>query len=203
MNLKTCRAPAGAWIETRVYGSVRRAPAGAWIETWHERPRTELASRAPAGAWIETADLSQTPVLVERSRPPRARGLKPLACTRLAARWTAYMSRARGRVDETEDPSLAPRGLKIFVARGRVVETALYLSRAPRARGLKPGIRPHRGRAPAGAWIETPSRNVAPPRARGLKHLLSLKRRVAPPAGAWIETVSWIDRCRAPRGRVD
>ncbi len=92
-------------------------PAGAWIETQNAYINT-LPSGAvapPAGAWIETAHtLSQTAVQV--SRPPRARGLKPVNfCIQIliflvappAGAWIETLSTIIGG---SSIPGRAPRG---------------------------------------------------------------------------------------------
>ena len=65
--------------------------AGAWIETPHVCPSGTGHIVAPhAGAWIETHDMDNKQTNRKKSRPVRARGLKPseadsIPCLRLVA----------------------------------------------------------------------------------------------------------------------
>ena len=72
--------------------------AGAWIETATFTPSFIVAQVAPlAGAWIETCQLKRDYRYVIKSRPSRARGLKPRITI---VKSTYHQRRApRGRVD--------------------------------------------------------------------------------------------------------
>ena len=159
-----------------------------------------------AGAWIETSMLTLA-CCRQKSRPMRARGLKPNRERYSHVRSLSRPMRARGLKRDRHGPL---RGTQT--------------SRPMRARGLKLPCRttdplPGRVAPHAGAWIETPmplpqlpSPQSRPMRARGLKPVTSDRWsrtvHVAPHAGAWIETRSigcTLARLasRAPCGRVD
>ena len=148
--------------------------------------------------------------MIIRSRPARARGLKPnIAQNRVPDKLRSRPARARGlkhRDHRAPVPRVASRPAR---ARGlkpvKGVLDAEVIRVAPRTgawietstSSQQPG---HREVAPrAGAWIETHWRKLEignsasrPARARGLKHTARYNsvcgRLVAPRAGAWIET---------------
>ncbi|SLM19114.1 conserved hypothetical protein [uncultured spirochete] len=85
----------GMWV--RSWDASVAPPAGAWIETMSViLIRKHGLVAPPAGAWIETTDATEWEIADIKSRPPRARGLKPVMVD-----GTKYdSSRApRGRVD--------------------------------------------------------------------------------------------------------
>ena len=117
-----------------------------------------------------------------RSRPSRARGLKPwLSC--IVSRLKSRPSRARG-LKHTRDGSL--RGALVAPLAGAWIETTWNKGVTDEDVAVAPL---------AGAWIETTT------------YVFIDNRNVAPLAGAWIET-PWQRgslglQCRAPRGRVE
>ena len=181
-------------------------PAGAWIETeWYYFDQYSVLVAPPAGAWIETNRSTNYQGII-KSRPLRARGLKPGDINTRAGDW--WVAPPAGAWIET----------------GRIHDlTAATRSRPLRARGLKllsfqSGETNIFVAPPAGAWIETYLDKITP-----------AEKKVAPPAGAWIETDMYLKNkhniksrplrarglklnvkslvlisvCRAPCGRVD
>ena len=126
-----------------------------------------------AGAWIETK-YDEISLVPPRSRPARARGLKPPAA-----------------LDGGAIPWVAPRaGAWIETSTSHMTFASVSWSRPARARGLKRNYR----------FPPTGELRSRPARARGLKHpretVLRAREAVAPRAGAWIET-RYSSFCRA------
>ena len=135
--------------------------AGAWIETRNGRSSPRGRMVAPhAGAWIETQKIAGETDSETRSRPTRARGLKPATGTSRGNRPRSRPTRARGLklgVSVTKPPALMSRptrarGLK---QRQRARRRSRSKSRPTRARGLKRSGRfqlqpQYRRRAPRG-----------------------------------------------------
>jgi len=143
---------------------------------------------------------------VTRSRPTRARGLKP-DYVDIVKRGQNVAPHAGAWIETGLLASTSKNG-KVAPHAGAWIETSNVqlirkqkLSRPTRARGLKPcgtgmllgdSVAPH-----AGAWIETIEQTTGrpldasrPTRARGLKHEIASRCNV-------------ITESRAPRGRVD
>ena len=120
------------------------------------------------------------------SRPPRARGLKPVVANVSASVTGSRPPRARGLTRNLIKGE--PCKLKVAPPAGAWIETDIA----------------------SAVW--TAVTRSRPPRARGLKHhhfdAIVPGPTVAPPAGAWIETCPRTVQLReipgrAPRGRVD
>ena len=125
---------------------VEKCPAvapftGAWIETPSIRTRRNIRTVAPfTGAWIETRSPDRPPCR-PRSRPSRARGLKPSPCWLASPRTMSRPSRARGLKLRTRrvlaPPHVAPFTGAWIETPPVAEDTAAHRSRPSRARGLK------------------------------------------------------------------
>ena len=193
----------------------------------HASARKRLAVAPLAGAWIETSD-ARAGLLAAKSRPSRARGLKPFLPVAVITISMSRPSRARGlkhpeSFAQSRIQAVAPlagawieterrwrdnrrsgsrpsraRGLK---RRLTAVFSFVFLSRPSRARGLKPPFARARRSRP----------QSRPSRARGLKLFSALlsglsglsrpsrARGLKPRRGGG----SLRPSRRAPRGRVD
>ena len=145
-------------------------------------------------------------MLLQSSRPPRARGLKLPEWRDTSSSETSRPPRARGlkRRGEYMHREIAevapPAGAWIETLNTFLLCRSGHRSRPPRARGLKQTCNLRVNSTihvapPAGAWIETAT-------TRQDACVLS----VAPPAGAWIETKNYsmnhsADVSRPPRAR--